>query len=244
MRELGQTGKVQESNMSGFSSEPSNSPASFSGEGHLWEAVFPLIAFIVVNRFIGLLWAILAATIWSTIIAFQRSRRGHPIGRFLPIVTVGIIARGIVGIVTDSEAVYFGIGIGIKASVGFALILSVCVRKNLLTRYAPEVFGFDEEFTKLPIFRKAMNHIAIVVGLAQFASSAFDIWLFNNASVDGYLIIRFFVNWPFTTVVILGSFFYLNRRLREIPDFPGLAAFFEQRFSNMQSGNKNRRRSK
>ena len=221
-----------------------NGPASHRGEGHLWEALFPIFAFIIVNRLIGLVWAIVAATIWSILIAVQRFRRGHPIGRFLPIVAVGIIARGIVGIVTDSEAVYFGIGIGIKASIGVALIISVLARKNFLATYAPVLLNFDEGITREPIYRKAMNHVAVVVAFAQFASSAFDIWLFNNASVDGYLIIRFFVNWPFTTVVIIGSFFYMNRRLGEIPEFPGIAQVMEERFAKDQLEKRHKRKSK
>jgi hypothetical protein len=149
----------------------------------------------------------------------------------LPIVTVGIIARGVVGIITDSEAVYFGIGIGIKASVGLVLIISVFLKRNLLAIYAPLLLGFPERITSEMAYRKAMNHIAIFIAFAQFASSVFDIWLFNNASVDGYLIIRFFVNWPFTTIVILGSFFYLNRRLNVIQGFPGIAKLMEEKFA-------------
>jgi len=235
---------VPESNNQESPSRLLKGSTSHRSQGHFWEALFPIFAFIVVNRLVGLLWAIAAATIWSVIIAFQRFRRGHPIGRFIPIVTAGIIARGVVGIVTDSEAVYFGIGIGIKASIGVALIISVLARKNLLATYAPLLFGFGESITRESIYRKAMNHIAVVVAFAQFASSAFDIWLFNNASVDGYLIIRFFVNWPFTTIVIIGSLFYANRRLREIPNFPGIAHLMEEHLTKNQPEKERNRRSK
>ena len=213
---------------------PSEDPSGLipqRGDKNLWEALVPVLVFIVVNRFVSLLWAIVAATVWSLKVTFQRLRRGHPIGRFLPIVTVGIIARGVVGIITDSEAVYFGIGIGIKASVGLVLIISVFLKRNLLAIYAPLLLGFPERITSEMAYKKAMNHIAIFIAFAQFASSVFDIWLFNNASVDGYLIIRFFVNWPFTTIVILGSFFYLNRRLNVIQGFPGIAKLMEEKFA-------------
>ena len=223
------------------SSEFPNNPITPTGDRNIWEALFPLFAFIVVNRLFSLLWAIVVATVWSLKITFQRYRQGHPIGRFLPIVTIGIIARGVVGIITDSEAVYFVIGIGIKASVGFVLIISVFLKKNLLTKYAPLILGFKRSITSQPVYKKAMNHISVFIAFAQFASSAFDIWLFNNASVDGYLIIRFFVNWPFTTLVILGSFFYLNRRLSQIQGFPGIASIMEERLANDESGKKRNR---
>ena len=78
---------------------------------NLWEALFPLFAFIVVNRLFSLLWAIVVATLWSQN-HLPEIRNGYLLA-VLPIVTIGIIARGVVGIITDSEAVYFGIGIGI-----------------------------------------------------------------------------------------------------------------------------------
>jgi len=221
-----------------------NDTMSSGREGHLWEAFVPILLFIGVNRFAGLIWAIVAATAWSLMITIKRFRNGHPVGRFLPLVTAGIIARGVVGVVTDSEAVYFGIGIGIKVSIGLALIVSVLVSKNLLAIYAPRLFGFDTKITNKPVYQSAMNHIAFVVAFAEFASAAFDIWLFNNASVDGYLIIRFFVNWPFTTAVIIGSFLYLNRRLGKLPDFPGLAALLEERLDRIESEKKSRKKPK
>ena len=147
MSEVGHTGKVDEESTQGPSSEVPSNLISPAGERNLWEALFPLFAFIVVNRLFSLLWAIVVATLWSLKITFQRYRNGYPIGRFLPIVTIGIIARGVVGIITDSEAVYFGIGIGIKASVGVALIVSALLRKNLLAIYAPLLLGFQEEIT-------------------------------------------------------------------------------------------------
>ena len=221
-----------------------NDTISSGREGQLWEAFVPILLFIGVNRFAGLIWAIVAATAWSLIIASKRFRNGHPVGRFLPLVTAGIIARGAVGVLTDSEAVYFGIGIGIKASIGLALIVSVLINKNVLATYTPRLFGLDTKIANSPVYQSAMNHIAFVVAFAEFASAAFDIWLFNNASVDGYLIIRFFVNWPFTTAVIIVSFLYLNRRLGKLPDFPGLAALLEERLDRIESEKKSRKKPK
>ena len=78
-----------------------------------WESVMPIVLFIIFNRL--LVWhSIVAATVWSVAISIRRYRNGHPIGKFIPIVTAGIVTRGVIGIITDSEAVYFGIGIGPK----------------------------------------------------------------------------------------------------------------------------------
>ncbi|HJM28577.1 MAG: DUF3159 domain-containing protein [Acidimicrobiales bacterium] len=194
-----------------------------------WESVMPIVLFIALNRLVGLAWAIGAATFWSVIISIRRWRNGHPIGKFIPIVTIGILVRGIIGIVTDSEAVYFGIGIGTKALIGIALIVTTAASRNYLAMYATTFIGFDASIASHHAFKSAMNRIAYGIGVAQLVSAVFDIWLYNNASVDGYLVIRFFVNWPYTTAVIILSMLYLGKKLSVIPGFPGIASVMENR---------------
>lgn len=195
------------------------------------DPIMPVVLFLVLNRFAGLAWAIAAATLWSIKVAVQRKRRGSPIGKFLPVITLGIIARGAVGIVTDSEAVYFGIGIGTKAASGLVLVVGAVIGRNLLAMYAPMVFGFTPRIVRHPTYHHAMGRLAVVAGFALFASAAFDVWLFNNSSVSGYLVIRTMVNWPFNTALLIGSFWYLGRRLADVPGFPGLNALLEERMA-------------
>lgn len=209
--------------------------------GSSLDSAMPVIIFIAVNRFAGLSWAIAGATAWSIKAAVTRKRRGMPIGKFLPIITVAILARGAIGIITDSEAVYFGLGIAAKAGVGVVLIVTALIGRNLIATYAPLVFGFDRATTSSEPYRSAMNHISIAAGCAQIISAAFDVWLFNNASVDGYLLIRFFVNWPFTTLVLFGSVAYLGHRLRELPGFPGMGALLETRMAQYEDVAKQRK---
>lgn len=209
--------------------------------GNPLDSIMPIILFLGLRRLFGLAWGIVGATAWALKVAVQRKRSGHPIGKFLPIITAGIIARGIVGIITDSEAVYFGIGIGVKAAIGVALICSVLIGRNLIATYAPLLVGFDDATVASPIYRRAMDRVAIAAGVAQLVSSAFDVWLYNNSSVGGYLTIRFFVNWPFTTLVLFGSFAYLGRELAKIPGFPGVNALLEMRMAQYEAAVRDRR---
>lgn len=205
------------------------------------DSAMPVVIFIIVNRLVGLPWAIAGATAWSLKAAVTRKRRGMPIGKLLPIITVGILLRGAIGIITDSEAVYFGIGIATKAGVGVLLIVSALIGRNLIATYAPLVFGFDRATTASPQYRSAMNHIAIAAGCGQIISASFDVWLFNNASVDGYLIIRMIVNWPFTTLLLFGSVAYLGHRLKELPNFPGMIPLLEGRMTQYEDAMRERK---
>jgi hypothetical protein len=205
------------------------------------DSAMPVVIFIIVNRLVGLPWAIAGATAWSLKAALTRKRRGMPIGKLLPIITVGILLRGAIGIITDSEAVYFGIGIATKAGIGLVLIVTALIGRNLIATYAPLVFGFDRATTASPQYQSAMKHISIAAGCGQIISAAFDVWLFNNASVDGYLIIRMFVNWPFTTLLLFGSVAYLGHRLRELPGFPGMMNLLEGRMSQHEDAMRERK---
>ncbi len=206
------------------------------------DSVMPIILFLGLRRLFGLAWGIVGATLWALKVAYSRRRAGTPIGKFLPIITIGIIARGVVGIVTDSEAVYFGIGIAAKALVGVVLIASVLLGRNLITTYLPLLLPFDRSVTSHPIYQRAMDRVAVAAGIAQLVSAAFDVWLYNNSSVGGYLTIRFFVNWPFTTAVLVGCFTYLGRQLSKIPEFPGLNAVLDERMAQYEAAMKSRRR--
>ncbi len=201
----------------------------------MFDAIMPIVLFIGLNRVAGLPWAIGAATLWALKVAFMRKRRGLAIGKFLPIITVGIVARGVIGIITDSEAVYFGIGIATKASIGLVLIGSAVIGRNLLAKYAPLLFGFDQATTQNPIYKAAMDRVAWIVGVAELISAGFDVWLFRNSSVDGYLTIRFLVNWPFTTIVLVVCVTYMSRKLDQIPGFPGVGEMLERRMETYES---------
>jgi len=186
---------------------------------------------MVINSLAGLGWAIAAATVLSLWSAVNRRRRGLPIGRFLPIVMLIIIGRGAIGIITDSEAVYFGLGIASKFAIAAALAISVLIGKAIVGYLAPYVLGFDETTQQHPSYRSAMAHITVVGAIYYLVSASFDIWLFNNASTNQYVLVRFIVNWVVTTGTIVGSAVYLNRRLQEIPGMPSLMTVVEDRIT-------------
>ncbi len=192
-----------------------------------WESIMPIVLFIVFNRMLGLAQAIVAATVWSVAISIRRYRNGHPIGKFIPIVTAGIVIRGVIGIITDSEAVYFGIGIGTKASVGIGLISTALLSRGYLTKQVKKFIYSNKFSTDHPAFQLGVNRVGCILGVALLVSSGFDIWLYNNSSVDGYLIIRFFVNWVYTTAVIILVAYYLDREWGKIIGFPGISSLLK-----------------
>jgi hypothetical protein len=192
------------------------------------DSFMPVLLFVLLNSFVGLGWAIAGATAWSVFAAIRRRRKNLPIGKLLPIVTAFIVARGIIGIVTDSEAVYFGIGIASKFAIGLALVISALIGRSLMGILAPYVFGFDDELQAHPVYKSTMATLTIIAGCYYFISAGFDIWLFNNSSANGYVVIRTIVNWPFAMTTIAICSWYAHVRFKRIEGFPGVFSLFEQ----------------
>lgn len=201
-------------------------PTSFRQSG-AFDSVVAVALFVVFDRVAGLPFAIGAATLWSVKAAVVKHRRHERLGWLLPITTVYLVVRGVIGIVTDSRAVYFGISIATKYAIGLALIGSVLIGRGLLRTYAPKLFEFPLHVITDPIYISTMNRLTIGAGIYEFASATSDIWLYNNAPKGGYVLIRILVNWVSAFVAIFGAIIYADSRLKKIPNFPGLLALAE-----------------
>lgn len=202
-------------------------PSEGLPRGRTLDSVMPIVLFIGLNRLAGLGWAVLGATAWSVKVAVGRYRRGEAVGKFLPILVAYLVVRGTIGILTDSEAVYFGIGIGTKALIGAALVGTAVVGRPFLGRVLHLAIPLDAETMAHPVYLRVVSRLTVALGLYQFLTSAWDIWLFNQTSADGYVVIRAVVGWPVGMAVSLLGFWYFDRALRAVDGFPGLLALLD-----------------
>lgn len=204
-------------------SEMSGSKPFRADRSRVLDSVIPIVLFLVLDRAWGLVAGVAGATAWSLKAALGRRRRKETVGRFLPCLVIYLVVRAAIGIATDSEAVYFGIGIGTKAGIGAALIGTVIVRRPWVARYAHLLVPFSNATRTHPRYFRVMGHVTVAVGCWQFLTAAWDIWLFNRtSSAGGYVLIRFLVSWPAGTLASLVCFFWVDRALRSVPDFPGI----------------------
>jgi len=186
------------------------------------DSVMPIVAFLVLNRWASLGWAVAGATAWCIKAAVSRWHHKEAVGRFLPLLIAYLVVRGVIGIATDSEAVYFGIGIGTKALIGMVIVATAVVGRPFLARVFPLAVPLAAETVAHPVFDRTMGRLTVALGTYQFLTSAWDIWLYNQTSVDGYLVIRALVGWPAGFIASCLGLWYADRALRAAPGFPGL----------------------
>lgn len=199
----------------------------------VFDQYMPIVLFLVLNSAFGLIPAIAAMTAWAVKAQVSRYRRGLPLGRVMPIIVVYLLIRGTLGIIYDSEDVYFGIGIGAKALAALALLISAAMRRNATGYALPYLVPIDRDIKSHPEYRAATRRVSIAVALIVFASVGFDIWLLQNASINKFVLIRLGVNWGASIATILGVGLYLDRRLRRIPGFPGMMPLVERRLGDL-----------
>ena len=193
----------------------------------LIDSVAPVAIFLLLNRFAGLGWAVAGATVWGVQASVRRTRRGEAIGKFLPLLIVYLLVRGLIGIITDSEDVYFGIGIATKAAIGLGLVGTVIFRRSFLSQVLPIVLPFKAETIKHKVFSRVMAQMTVVLGLYQILTSIWDIWLYRQTSVDGYVVIRTLVGFPAGFIASLLGVFYIDRSLRRADGFKGFVDLLE-----------------
>ncbi len=213
--------------MADDASRPAPTP-SVPTRADVFDQYMPIVLFLVLNSVAGLAYAIAAMTLWAIKAQISRHRRGLPLGRVMPIIVVYLLIRGTLGIIYDSEEVYFGIGISAKGLAALALLISAAMRRNGVGYALPYLVPLDRDTKAHPEYRAATRQISIGVALVVFASVGFDIWLLQNASINKFVLIRLGVNWGLSILTLLMVALYLDRRLRRIPGFPGMMPLIEQ----------------
>ena len=206
-----------------------------------YDTLLAVIAFVALFRFSGLAPAIGAITVVSVLSGVLRVRHGVGVGKLLPVVTACIIVRGVVGIVTDNDDVYFGIGIGYKFAIAAALVLSAPLNRNPAVDLVARTLGLPGSMRSHEAYRSAVDRIVVVFGVLLGLAAGFDIWFLGVTDPDEYVLFRYLINWPLYVAFTTLSLMFLSRRLGRIPGFPGIMTLLEQQ-ADLRAGARKRRR--
>lgn len=205
-----------------------------------YDTLLAVVAFVVLFRFWGLGPAIGAITVVSVLSGVLRVRAGVGVGKLLPLVTVCVIARGVVGIITDDDGIYFGIGIGYKFAIAGALVLSAPLRLNPAVDLVARTLGLSAAMRSHHEYRSAVDRIVVVFGVLLGLTAGFDIWFLGVTDPDEYVLFRYLINWPLYVAFTALSLSFLSRRLGRIPGFPGIMNLLEEQAEARTSARKRR----
>ena len=205
-----------------------------------YDTLLAVVAFVVLFRFWGLGPAIGGITVVSVLSGVLRVRAGVGVGKLLPLVTVCVIARGVVGIITDNDDIYFGIGIGYKFAIAGALVLSAPLKLNPAVDLVARTLGLSAAMRDRHEYRSAVDRIIVVFGVLLGLTAGFDIWFLGVTDPDEYVLFRYLINWPLYVAFTALSLTFLSRRLGRIPGFPGIMNLLEEQAEARTSARKRR----
>ena len=151
----------------------------------------------------------------------------------MPLITAAVIARGAIGIATDSETVYFGLGIATKYVVAAALAGSVLIGKPLALMAAPYVMRIPPKMANHRLFFSTMGIVTAIAAAYYAVSASLDIWLFRQNSVEGFVVLRFIANWPLSAAALVAILAVTQRRLQKIPGVPPIATLVEDQLQTI-----------
>lgn len=195
------------------------------------DQLMPVVLFLVFYNLVGTEVAVIAATAWSVKAAYSRRRRGLPIGAWLPVITGYLLVRAAVSIAVErdlvdfgvsSEAVYFGIGIGTKMLVGVAAAVTILMGRPFMVWAARRFLSLPEAVLREPGFVSTMRNVTWVITVYEVGSAVWDIWLYNSAGVNLFLVTRQVVNFFAAFVLIFATLVYVDRRFSKIEGCPSL----------------------
>ena len=209
------------------------------GGGSQLDQFMPVVLFLVFYNLGGISFAglnnievaVIAATAWSVKAAYSRRRRGLPIGKWLPVITGYLVARAAVSIAVErelvdfgvsAEAVYFGIGIGTKMLVGLAAVVTIVVGKPFALWAVRFIGDLPRHLIDDRRFVATMRNVTWVIACYELGSSVWDIWLYNNAGVSSFVIIRYLGNYVASFVLIFATLLYVDWRFSKIEGCPSL----------------------
>lgn len=173
----------------------------------------PSVAFLAANHWFGLLAGMVAATVLSIgLIVYRRGRR-MAIGWLLPISLGYVVVRGIAGVLTGSENVFFGFGVATSAAVALAVGATAFTRHPVAGYLLPLVVRYRHLSIDHPVYRRVAAQITIVWAIAELGLTVWEAWHLSNVSGSEFLIDRTLVGWPVMAVVIFFLISYVRFRL-------------------------------
>lgn len=196
-----------------------------ANRGGLLASIVPSIAFVVGDRLFGIVPAMIAATAFAAGAIIYRQVRGQGVGWILPISLVYVLVRGVAGVVTDSDTVFFGIGIALSAVTAIAVGLTSVTRYPVASFLLPLVTPYQHLTPADANYRRVAAQVTAAWAIAELLVTGAEWWHLANAGGTEFVIARTFIAWPFMAFVIFLLIAYTRFRLDRYEYHLGREAF-------------------
>lgn len=181
-----------------------------------WSALtsfLPTGMFLVFDRWLGLVPAMIAASATTLVLIALRRSGGRGTGILLPISLGYVLVKAIAGALTQSQVVYFGAGLALSAAVAVAVGATALTRTPVASYLLPLVTPYRRLSPAHPAYRRVAAQITAIWALAELGITAWEAWHLTVSSASQFVITRTVLAWPAMAVLIFFLIAYVRFRL-------------------------------
>ncbi len=153
------------------------------------------------------------ATAASIGLLLWRRWRGTGIGLLLPVSLAYVVVRGFAGVLTESEVVYFGVGLVLSAFVAVAVGATAFTRRPLAGFLLPGVTPYRMLTPEHPVYRRVSAQVTAVWAVAELAITGWEARHLATSTASEFVVTRTVAAWPVMAAVIFVLIAYVRFRL-------------------------------
>ncbi len=197
------------------------------GRRFLLDALVPVALFLSINSMAGLGWAMGLASAWAAGLVIARRRAGRAAGPLVWFSLGYVLLRGAAGIITGSDAVYFGPGIVNNFVIAAVFAVSVLVRRPIVGAIATIFYPFRDEVRRHPAYRRVFGRLTVAWAAFQLLTGVLQIALLATTTTNTSILVRSLVSWPLGIALFVYSLRYPRKAFARGPDLADRVATAE-----------------
>lgn len=178
------------------------------------DAFGPVATFYIVFKFVGVIPAVLCATVVS-LFGWWWERRNERPGVIARIGLGLVLVYAVVGIITNDAETYLAQPVLVNGIYGLVFLGSVVVKRPLASLFAAEMYPFPPEVKASQTWRKVFGNISLMWGVLLLTRSIFRIIALKKLGVDLYVIVNLATGAPTMAAAMSWSIWYGLRGFRK-----------------------------
>lgn len=176
-------------------------------------SLLPTGVFLVFDSWLGLVAAMIAASVTTLVLLVVRRRRGDGVGILLPLTLGVVVVKAVAGVVTESQVVYFGSGLALTALLAVAVGATAFTKKPVASYLIPLVTPYRHLSSSHPVYRRVSAHVTAAWALFELGITSWEAWHLTASSASEFVVTRSVVAWPVMGIVIFFLIAYVRFRL-------------------------------
>lgn len=173
----------------------------------------PTALFLLVDHLLGLVAAMVAASMLTLVLVAVRRRRGEPIGILLPLTLGFVVIKAVAGVLTQSHVAYFGVGLALTGLVTLVVAATAFTRRPVAMYLMPLVTPYRLLTAEHPVYRRVSAHVTLAWAAAEMGITGWEAWHLTLSTASEFVVVRSIVAWPVMGVVIFFLIAYVRFRL-------------------------------